>query len=182
MTRRFRAFRVQGGQALRQILGRGLGARLGAVPVRSAHFGELDRVILARADVFRHHVELRRRNVQTVRPGVADFDIVLHRAVHRHLYDAREPADAVIFVHHKVAHGEIGVGADLLAVGHGLVFRSSQAARSDLRIGEHRKLRVRVLHTGGDAPRRDETRARRGQRVGVLQRLRVHAAPVEEIP
>ena len=139
-------------------------------------------MILARANVFRHHVELCRRDIQTVRPGIADFDIVLHRAIHRHLYDARKPADTVIFMHHKIAHGEIGIGPDLLTVGHGLVFRPAQAACSDLRIGKHRKLRLRVLHAGGETPRRNQACTRRGHRIRVLHGLYLYAAACEKIP
>ena len=102
-------------QPVRELLRGGLGARFRALPVRAAHFRQSDGPVLARADVFAHKVELRRRDIQRVRPGVADFHIVLLHPVHGHPDDAGEAADAVVFVHHEVAHGEVRAGANPLA-------------------------------------------------------------------
>ena len=87
------------------------GARFRARPLRTAHFGQLHGPVLARADVFAHEVELRRRDIERVRPGIADLDIVLHRTVDRHLHDARKAADAVVDMHDEIAGGEVFIGA-----------------------------------------------------------------------
>ena len=111
-----RALGVQREQVDRELAHRGLRARFRAVPVRAAHLRELDGPVLPCADILRDHVELRRWDVERIRAGVGDLDIVLDRAVDRHLHDAAEAADAVHVVHDEVADGEVRVGLDAFAV------------------------------------------------------------------
>ena len=158
-----------------ELFGRRPRAGFGAVPVGAAHFGELDGVILARADVFRHHIELRSGDIETVRPRVADLDIILHRPVHGHLHDAGEAADAVHVVHDEIADREIGIGLDGLAVG--ALFRLCAPHAADaghLRVREDGELRVRVFQTRGEASDRDEAPARRGERLGLFLHIGGH--------
>ena len=171
---------VERGELLGHAFGGGLGARLRARPFRAAHFRQLHRAILARADVLADHVELRRRDIERVRAGVADLDVVLHRAVDRHLHDARKAADAVVLVHDEVAHGEVGVGVDLLAVGLLFVLCAPQTGRRDLRVREDGELCIRKLDAGREAARRDKALPRLGQGIGMLGRGGMDAVPGEK--
>ena len=172
---------VERGELLGHAFRGRLGTRFRARPLRAAHFGELHRVILARADVFAHEVELRRRNIERIRPGVADFDIVFHRAVDRHLHDARKAADAMVFVHDEVADGEIGVGVDLLAVGLLFVLCAPQTGCRDLRVREDGEPGIRKLDARRETARRDEALPRLRQRVRVLGRRGMDAVAVEKL-
>ena len=132
-------------------------------------------MILARADVLRHHIELRGGDIETVRPRVADFDVILHRPVHGHLHDAGEAADAVHVVHDEIADREIGIGLDDLAVGALFRFGAAHAADAGhLRVRENGELRVGVFEARGEAPDRDEALARRGKRVRVFLHIGGH--------
>ena len=109
-------FGVERDEPLGKILRRGARLRLGARPVRAAELTELCArlavlVLAVAADVFRHHVELCRGNVQTVVARVADLDVVLVHAVDAHALDARKAADAVMLMHDEIAGGEILVRA-----------------------------------------------------------------------
>ena len=157
------------------------GARFRARPLRAAHFGQLHGPVLARADVFAHEVELRRRDIERVRPGIADLDIVFHRTVDRHLHDARKAADAVIFVHDEVANGEVGVGVDLLAVRLLFVSGAPQAGRRDLRVREDGEPCIRKLDARRETARRDEALPRFRQRIRVLVRRGMDAVTVEKL-
>lgn len=123
-------------------------ARDSCAPIPCRPFRQLHRSILARADVLADHVELRRRDIERVRAGVADLDVVLHRAIDRHLHDACEAADAVVLVHDEIAHGEVGVGVDLLAVGLLFMLCAPQAGRRDLRVRKDGELCIRKLDAG----------------------------------
>ena len=157
------------------------GARFRARPLRAAHFGQLHGPIFARADVFAHKVELRRRDIERVRSGVADLDIVLHRTVDRHLHNARKAADAVIFVHDEVADGKVGVGVDLFAVRLFFVLCAPQTGRSDLRVREDGEPCIRKLDARRETARRDEALPRLRQRIRVLGRRGVDAVPVKKL-
>ena len=126
-------------------------------------------MILARADVLRHHIELRGRHIETVRPRIADFNVILHRSVHGHLHDAGEAADAVHVVHDEIADREIGIGLDGLAVGASFRLCAPHAADArHLRVREDGKLAVGIFQSRREAPDRDEALARRGERLGVF--------------
>ena len=99
-----------------QLFCRGLGAAPRLCPLRAAHFRELNVLILGRAEIFRHHVQRSRGNVQRVCSGVADHDIILFEAVDLHLFYAREAAYAVHLVNDEVARLEVGVGVYALSV------------------------------------------------------------------
>ena len=87
----------------------GLGARARTRPLRAAHFRELNVLILGSAEIFRHHVQRRCRNIKRVRSGVADHDIVLFKAVHLHLFYAGKAADAVNLVDDKIPRSKVCV-------------------------------------------------------------------------
>ena len=157
------------------------GARFRARPLRAAHFGQLHGPVLARADVFAHEVELCRRDIERVRPGIADLDIVLHRTVDRHLHNARKAADAVVFVHDEVADGKVGVGVDLLAVRLLFVSGAPQAGRRDLRVREDGEPCIRKLDARRETARRDEALPRFRQRIRVLVRRGMDAVTVEKL-
>ena len=157
------------------------GARFRARPLRAAHLGQLHGPIFARADVFAHEVELRRRDIERVRSGVADLDIVLHRTVDRHLHNARKAADAVVFMHDEVADGKVRVGVDLFAVRLFFVLCAPQTGRSDLRVREDGEPCIRKLHARRETARRDEALPRLRQRVRVLGCRGVDAVPVKKL-
>ena len=142
---------VERDELLRHVLGRALGARAGLRPFRAAHLRELDGLLLARSRVFRHHVKLRRRDIQAVRSGVAYFYIVFFKSVHLHLDDAGKAADAVVLVHDIVAHREVGAGFDLLPSRRELLLGLlSGLVAYQLRIGKHREPYPGVFHARGD--------------------------------
>ena len=157
------------------------GARFRARPLRAAHFGQLHGPIFARADVFAHEVELRRRDIERVRAGIADFDIVFHRTVDRHLHDARKAAYTVVFVHDKVADGEVGIRVDFLAVGLLFVLCPPQTGRRDLRVREDGEPCIRKLDARRETARRDEALPRLRQRVRVLGCRGMDAVPVKKL-
>ena len=157
------------------------GARFRARPLRAAHFGQLHGPIFARADVFAHEVELRRRDIERVSSGVADLDIVFHRAVDRHLHNARKAADAVIFVHDEVADGKVRVGVDLFAVRLFFVLCAPQARCRDLRVREDGEPCIRKLDARRETARRDEALPRLRQRVRVLGCRGMDAVPVKKL-
>ena len=64
-------------------------------------------LILGGAEIFRHHVQRRRGNVQRIRSGVADHDIVLLKAVDLHLFYAGKAAYAVHLVNDEIARLEV---------------------------------------------------------------------------
>ena len=119
--------------------------------------------VLAAADVLAHQIQLGGGDVQHVRPGIGDLHIVLLHPVGGHLHHAGIPADAVVLVHHQVAHGQVGVRLQLLAVGGllgraGALFLSAAAA-----LGQNGQLFGGVLHARGQAAHTDHRRARLGQ-------------------
>ena len=105
-------------EALGQVLGGGLGPGLGLFPPAGAQLGEpVHRGVLPAADVFAHQVQLKGGDVEGVRPGELELDVVLFHPVHGHLHHAGEPADAVVLVDHQVPGGQVGEGFQLLPVG-----------------------------------------------------------------
>ena len=143
--------RVQLDQPLGQILHGGLGLRLLPGPLRAAQTVQPGVLlgVLATADVFAHQIQLGDGDVQAVAAGVVDLDIVLLHAVHRHLLDARKPADAMVDVDHQIPGSQVRVGLELLAVGLLpqllLLFRH----RQQLALRQHRQLQLRELAAGG---------------------------------
>ena len=104
-----RSLGVERDELLCQLLCRGLGAAARFRPLRAAHLRQLYLAVLSAAEIFRHHVKLRRGHIQCVRSGVADLYIVLLEAVHLHLVDAREAADAVDLMNDIVARRQVGI-------------------------------------------------------------------------
>ena len=151
---------VQTRQFSGQLSGGGLGPALGALPLSAAHPGQADRVLFPSADILGHQVQLRGRDVQTVRAGVADLDVILFRPVHGDFEYAGEPADPVVLVHHQISHREVGAGADALGVGHGAAaFAAAQGTGHDLRIRKHGEPDLRHLQSRGKASHRHGTAA-----------------------
>ena len=66
-------------------------------------------LILGSAQIFRHHVQRRCRNIKRIRSGVADHDIVLFKAVHLHLFYAGKAADAVNLVDDEIPRSKVCV-------------------------------------------------------------------------
>ena len=102
-----------------------LGLCLGAVPA-------------VRPDVLGHHVQLLDRDVQLIRPGVLDADIVPADSRRRQVLDAGEAPDAVGFMHHKVARLQVVEGKDRAGVAPPRLVRRPLAAAQDCRGGRQR--------------------------------------------
>ena len=71
--------------------------------------------ILSAADVFAHQIELGDRDIEDIRAGIADLDIILDHTVDIHLLDPLEDADAVGDVDDIVARRDIRDRPDALA-------------------------------------------------------------------
>ena len=167
--------RVQADELPRHFLCRGLCPGAGARPIRPAQLRKLHGRVLAGADVFRYQIELRGRDIQAVRPRVADLDVIPLRAVHRHFENAREPADAVRLVHHEIAHGKILVRTEPRA-GRQRAFppRRTHAGAHELRIRKHRQPDLRIFHARGQPAHGDGAPA--GLRQLIQPRGKAHAA------
>ena len=157
-------------EPLGQILDGLLGPGLGLLPVGAPQPGELAGLlgVLPGADVLAHQVELGGGDVEHVGPGVGDLDVVLLHPVHRHLGHLQEAAHAVVLVYHQVAGRQVGVGAQLLPVGHRLA--PALFAQQGLPLGEHGEAPHRVLHAGGEPPHGNHRLAVAGQ----LVELEIH--------
>src|SRR5699024_4577243 len=134
------ALGVQLDELAGELFGGGLGAGLGALPLRAAHLAQLDGVVLPRAYVLADQVELRRRDVERVAAGVGYLDVVLLDSVHGHAHDSGEAAYAVVLVHHEVADGQVGVRGYALGVRElaaRLALRLAEAAAGYLRVRQH---------------------------------------------
>ena len=174
---------VKADELARHALGGAARARAGAGPLGPAHLREAHLPVLAAAGVLRHQIQLRGGDVETVRPGVAYFDVVLFKAVHRHLHDAGEAADAVVLVHDVVAHGQVGVAFDARAARRqGLVRAALFLPAQQLRVGEHAQADAGVVHARGDRADGDAAAPRLGQRGQGNLKRRVDPALEKEVP
>ena len=107
---------VQGDELAGHVLGGAFGAGAGLGPFGPSHFGELYRTLFPAAGIFGHHVQLGGGDIEHIRPGVAELDVVFFKSVHLHLDDAGEASDAVGLVDHIVPHGEVGIALNALPV------------------------------------------------------------------
>ena len=181
-------FGVELDKPLGKILRRGLGAGFGLRPVRAAELVQLDVLALlpaaVAADVLRHHIELRRGNVQAVAAGVGDLDIILVRAVHADALHADKAADAVALVNDEVARRQVGVGAELLTAR--ILFLPHRARRfaadrrKKLPLGQNDKAELRVFAARAQRAEADDGLARGGQRlIGEIEPC-AHAALLQK--
>ena len=151
ITRKALPLGIEGNQLSRHVLGRALGPGAGLGPFGSAHLRELDRTFLSPAGVLGHHVQLRCGDIEHVRSGVAELDIVLFKPVHLHFDNSGKAADAVGLVDDIVPHGQVGIALNAFSVGGKLfvcflfVFSADQ-----LRIRQDRKLERGVFDSGGE--------------------------------
>ena len=87
----------------------------------------------------------------------------------------------MVLVHHQVAHGEVGAGADALAhAGLFAPFCAAVAAGGYLGIRQHRQARRGVLKARGEPSRHDQALAARGQGREFARRARFYPLPVEK--
>ena len=87
----------------------------------------------------------------------------------------------MVLVHHQVAHGEVGAGADALAhAGLFAPFCAAVAAGGYLGIRQHRQARRGVLKARGEPSRHDQAFAARGQGREFARRARFYPLPVEK--
>ena len=151
---------IQADELVGHVLGGALGARAGLRPLRAAHLRQAHLAVLAAAGIFGDEIQLGGRDVQAVRAGVLDLDIVLVKAVDLHLHDAGKAADAVVFVHDIVAHGEVGIALDAHAPG-GESFLCALLPRraQQLRVRQHGETDRGVFHARRDRADRDIARA-----------------------
>ena len=170
---------VELNEPLGQVLHRLFGPGLGFLPIRAPQAGELFGLggVLPPADVLAHQVQLGSGHIEHVRPGVGQFDVVLLNPVHRHLGHAHIPADAMVLMHHQVAGGKVGIGAQLLPVGHrlGLPF-FPPGLRAPL--GEHSQPRAGEFHAPGHPAHGDHRFSGGGQ----LMELEIHGGPYLLLP
>ena len=183
VARQALALGVELDEALCHVLGAGLGAAAGLGPLGAAHLAEAHGLFLARAGVLRHHVQLRRGDVERVAARVVELDIVLVEAVHLHAHDPGEFADAVVFVHHEIARGEVGIRLDARPVGGQLFARlRGPAARAHkLGVGQDGEAETRVLKARGHRAHGDAALSRRRELFERGVDERVHALVAEEV-
>ena len=87
----------------------------------------------------------------------------------------------MVLVHHQVAHGEVGAGADALAhAGLFAPFCAAVATGGYLGIRQHRQARRGVLKARGEPSRHDQALAARGQGREFARRARFYPLPVEK--
>ena len=157
---------VEGDQLPCHVLRRALGPGAGLGPLGSAHFGEPDRALLSAAGVLGHHVQLRCGDIEHVRSGIAELDVVLFKPVDLHFDDSGKTADAVGFVDDIVPYGEVGIALDALAVGRefsvGFLF---VLPANQLRVRQDRQFQGGVLNSGGERADADTALALAGQRL-----------------
>ena len=103
------ALGIEPDQPLGQLLGRGLGARLGLGPVRAAQLVQAHALVLPAADVFGDEVERGCRNIQEIRARKRNFDEIALGTVHRHALHADKPTDTVVLMHDKITWCQVGV-------------------------------------------------------------------------
>ncbi len=174
------ALGIEGDELLGHVLRGALGAAAGLGPLSAAHFGELDRLVLACAGVFRHHVQLRGGHVERVRPGVLELDIVLFKAVHLHLHHTGEAADTVVFVYHVIAHREVGAALDPLLAGRELLFRLFAPCTQELGVCEHGEADTGIFHARRESADGDAAFARLGERIKRLAQRGLDAVFTEK--
>jgi hypothetical protein len=110
------ALGVQCDQLLCHLLGRALARDLAFVQSAPPIFRELNRRVLAAADVFCYQVKLCRGDIKAVRSGVSDFYIILFNTVNRHLENADITPDPVVLVYDEVTGRQIREALQPLAV------------------------------------------------------------------
>ena len=180
---------IEGDELFGHVLGGAFGPLPGLGPLRASHFGELHGLFFPGAGVFGHQIQLGGRHIQAVRPGVLDLHIVLFEAVHLHLHDAGEAADAVVLVDHIVPHGEIRVALDALAVG-GQLFPGRLLfvpGAEQLGVSEDGQLDPRVFQARGEGTHADaalpevrqlsQLRVQDGRDLVVPEEVLQHLAP-----
>ena len=151
VARQALALGVELDEALGHVLGRGLGAAAGLGPLGPSHLAQAHGFFLTRAGILGYHVKLCSGDIEGVAPRIVELDVILVEAVHLHAHDAREFADAVVFVHHEIARREVGIGFDALPVGGQLFarLRGLAASPDKLGVGQDREADARVLVASG---------------------------------
>ena len=143
-------------QPLSQLGHRPLGLGLGPVPVAAAQAGELAVCpVLAAADVFIHQVQLGNGDVEHIGTRVGDLHVLLVHLVHPHLRQLHKAAYAVLAVDHQVPGAQVGVRAELLAVGLVLDVAAFLPYRRGGALREDRAFQVRVFHPCCQPPHAD---------------------------
>ena len=105
---------VQLNELLRHLLGGLFDLGAGALPLGSAQLCQLHLFLVAGGGVAAEQVQLGDGNIQHVRAGILDLQVILDGTLHLKTLDARIHADAVALVHHIVA------GLDVRQAGQGV--------------------------------------------------------------
>ena len=149
------------------LLDGGLDARLLPLPFAAGEAVEFGRLALG-ADVFLHAVELVGGHVEFVRALIADVQKVAVGALRGEAHRAHVLADAVVFVHHVVADGEVGKRGQLFAA-LGAGARLLAAHAEDVRFADHGKFCRGIEEAARERGGQDDRLALR-QRLGRLVR------------
>ena len=124
-------------------------------------------VLAAASNVLADQIQLGGGDVEGVAALIGDFDIVLDGAVHLDLLHADKPSDAVVFVHHQIAGGQVGKGVQLLPVGGAGFLRGLSPLRlapgDELALGEDCQPVHGVFHSVGQAALGQQNLPRLGQ-------------------
>ena len=99
---------IEGNKLLCHILYGGANSAAGALPLGGIELVELYAGILPGTHILRHKVKLGHGNIEHIRSGVANCDVILNNAADVLLHYALENADSVGDVNHIIAGGNIG--------------------------------------------------------------------------
>ena len=140
--------RVQLHQLLRDIFHGAPDAGFRLFPVLSVQPVQLGRLGVG-PGVFLQHIQLGGQHIQRAVPGVLDFDVILHHAVHLHFLNAPVDAQPVIFMHHKIAHGQLVEALDPFAVIFAFLSAFLLLPAENIRLRDHHEFAPGILKAPG---------------------------------
>ena len=109
-----RALRIEFDQFPGQFPHGRLGPGLLALPIAAGKPIDLGRFALG-TDILLHAVELIDRHIELIRALIADVQKIAVHALARQAHCAHVLTDAVVLVHHIIAHAQLGERGDLFA-------------------------------------------------------------------
>ena len=140
-----------------------LGPGLLALPIAAGKPIDLGRFALG-TDILLHAVELIDRHIELIRALIADVQKIAVHALARQAHCAHVLTDAVVLVHHIIAHAQLGERGDLFARMRARA-RALLVRAENIRFRRHIKLDIRILEAlaqrdgqNGRFPRRQPLR------------------------